>query len=75
MNLPKSTTNAIADDLRQQIAAGTLKPGDPIPSATRLKEAYRCSITPVRRAVDILKAEGLIEGVPGIGVYVKAPAE
>jgi DNA-binding GntR family transcriptional regulator len=65
-----SKTQRVIDDLRQQIESGRLKPGDQLPSATALRAQYGVSITVVRSAVNWLKAVGLVEGVPGVGVFV-----
>jgi DNA-binding GntR family transcriptional regulator len=63
-------------DLRRQIADGRLPIGQPIPSTASLGQQYRVSSTVVRRAVSELRAEGLLYGHPGKGVFVKAkPAE
>jgi GntR family transcriptional regulator len=63
----------IVDDIRQQIASGALAPGDVLPSEAELREMYGVSNTVVRNAVLILKAERLVEGRQGSGVYVAAP--
>jgi GntR family transcriptional regulator len=65
-----SKTRAIIDDLTRQIEDGVLQPGDRLPSAVQLCEQYEVSITVVRDAVLWLKAIGLVEGVPGVGVFV-----
>lgn len=66
----------IADDLRGQIASGVLKKGSAIPSTADLKKRYGYSTTVVRKAVDVLRNEGLLIGQPGKAVYVEAtPAE
>ena len=62
----------VAGDLRAQIASGTLKVGDPIPSAAKLASHYGYSITVVRRAIETLRNEGLLQGQPGKAVYVRA---
>lgn len=62
----------IADDLRSQIAAGTLQIGDPIPSTAVLQERYGYSSTVVRKAVEVLRNEGLVRGQPGKAVFVNA---
>lgn len=70
--MSKSITQRIIDDLTEDIRSGRLNPGDKIPSARELREKYDdCSISPVAAAVRTLKALGLIEGVPGVGVFVK----
>ncbi|MGW3765919.1 winged helix-turn-helix domain-containing protein [Streptomyces sp. NPDC005131] len=62
-------------DLRRQIAAGQLPVGEPIPSTASLGQQYGVSVTVVRRAVSELRAEGLLYGRPGKGVFVKAKPE
>jgi DNA-binding GntR family transcriptional regulator len=66
-----SKTQRIIDDITGQIEAGQLRPGDQLPSAAELRAQYGVSITVVRSAVNWLKAVGLVEGVPGVGVFVK----
>lgn len=62
----------VMDALRKGIADEKLKVGMPIPSTDKLIEEHGVSKTVIRRAVDELKAEGLLEGRPGKGVYVLA---
>jgi GntR family transcriptional regulator len=64
----------IADDIRGQITAGILKPGDQLPTTSALKAQYETSSTAVRGAMIVLRGEGLIEGRQGKGVYVAQPA-
>ncbi|MFI7470544.1 FadR/GntR family transcriptional regulator [Nonomuraea sp. NPDC049646] len=66
----------VLKDLRARITSGSLPVGEPIPSTAKLVQQYEVSITVVRRAVETLKSEGVLEGQPGKGVYVIAtPAE
>ncbi len=65
-----SKTQAVIDNITRQIEDGVLRPGDRLPSAVQLCEQYDVSITVVRGAVLWLKAIGLVEGVPGVGVFV-----
>ncbi|MEV4775829.1 GntR family transcriptional regulator [Microbacterium sp. LWH12-1.2] len=51
----------IADDLRAQIAAGTLRPGDDVPTEAELAERWRTSRGPIRNALAALRTDGLIE--------------
>ncbi|KXK61525.1 GntR family transcriptional regulator [Micromonospora rosaria] len=60
----------VARDIREQIASGQLKPGDKLPSFSALCQQYEVSNTVVRAAMLLLKAEGLIDGRQGKGVYV-----
>jgi GntR family transcriptional regulator len=68
-----SKTRRLIDDITQQIEDGMLKPGDQLPSAAQLRKQYEVSITVVRGAMLWLKASGLVEGVPGVGVFVALP--
>jgi DNA-binding transcriptional regulator YhcF (GntR family) len=65
----------LMQDLRRQIAEGRLAIGEPIPSTVSLGQQYGVSSTVVRRAVSELRAEGLLYGHPGKGVFVKAMPE
>ncbi|MFC5813631.1 GntR family transcriptional regulator [Nonomuraea harbinensis] len=61
----------IADDLRAQIRGGSLAPGTPLPSTTRLAEQYGASLSVVKLAVGVLRTEGLVIGQQGKGVFVR----
>jgi len=51
----------IADDLRDQIADGALRPGDDVPTEAELAEKWSTSRGPIRNALAALRSEGLIE--------------
>lgn len=55
----------IVDRVRREIAAGLLKPGDELPSASALAESWGCSLEPVRRAMRELDLAGVIRTRPG----------
>jgi len=57
-------------DITAKIEAGELKPGDKLPSAAQLRSQYQVSGMVVREAMLVLKAVGLVVGVPGAGVFV-----
>ncbi|MEU1731359.1 GntR family transcriptional regulator [Streptosporangium sp. NPDC020145] len=61
----------IAMDLRAQIMAGTLAPGEKIPSTRALMQQYATSGTAIANAVAILKEEGWVIGQQGKGVTVR----
>lgn len=65
----------VADDLRRRIAAAELPVGSAIPSTAKLSQAYGISVTVVRAAVAQLRADGLVVGQPGKGVFVRATPE
>jgi DNA-binding GntR family transcriptional regulator len=60
----------VADDLRAKIAAGTYEIGGDLPSTARIMDTYVVSSTVAKFAIRELKAEGLVVGQPGKGVYV-----
>ncbi len=64
---------AIADALRARIAAGEIEPGSLLPSESALCAEYGVARNTVRRALDQLAAEGLIESLPGRGRVVASP--
>ncbi|MCX7669573.1 MAG: GntR family transcriptional regulator [Anaerolineae bacterium] len=61
----------LANILRQQIAAGELRPGDRVPSEGQLCEQYGVSPMTVRRAINILLDEGLVTAMRGRGTFVR----
>ncbi|MEV4411555.1 GntR family transcriptional regulator [Catellatospora sp. NPDC049609] len=61
----------IAAELRCRIVAGELAPGAKLPSESRLMAMFGVSNTVTKRAIAVLKAEGLVEGRHGSGVYVR----
>jgi GntR family transcriptional regulator len=61
----------IIDDLRDQILSGHRAPGERMPSEHELAEEYRTSRPTVRRALAVLKAEGLIVTEQGRGAFVR----
>jgi GntR family transcriptional regulator len=74
ITMPISKWERVAEAIREQIRTGQLKPGDKLPSIAELQELYGVSYGPVRSATLVLKAEGLIYGQPGEGVYVASSA-
>lgn len=60
----------IADRLREQIADGSIPPGRRIPSLVQLEQEYGVARDTLRKAVQVLKDEGLVETVTGMGVFV-----
>jgi GntR family transcriptional regulator, transcriptional repressor for pyruvate dehydrogenase complex len=58
---------AIAAELRNRIAGGSLPPGAPLPVEDDLTAEFGCSKPVVREALRILETEGLLEVKRGIG--------
>lgn len=61
----------IAADLRVLIEDGDLPPGARLPSRAELSRRYGVSDRVAVEAVRVLVAEGLVEGRPGSGTYVR----
>ncbi|HBF83981.1 MAG TPA: GntR family transcriptional regulator [Streptomyces sp.] len=62
----------IAAQLRASIADGSIPVGRRIPSLVELEQRYNVARDTLRKAVKMLKDEGLVETVNGMGVYVIA---
>src|SRR5688572_16025180 len=60
--------------LREKISSGALQPGARLSEYAEAK-ALGTSRGPVREAVSKLTSEGLVEKIPGIGVFVRTPAD
>lgn len=65
----------IIADIRKAVETGQLKPGDRLPTIAQLCEQYQASNTPVKYALRLLEAEGLIETWQGKGTYVRRRTE
>jgi GntR family transcriptional regulator len=61
---------AIADELRQRVESGELAAGALLPSESELSGAYDVSRVTVRKALDILRDEGLVDSRQGFGWFV-----
>jgi GntR family transcriptional regulator len=60
----------IAEDLREQIESGKLKPGQQLQTELELREHYGASRNTVRDAIKWLTTLGLVESRPGSGTFV-----
>jgi GntR family transcriptional regulator len=60
----------IAEDLRRQIEAGGLRPGQQLRTELELREKYNASRNTVRDAIKWLITRGLVETRPGQGTFV-----
>ncbi|WP_318210728.1 GntR family transcriptional regulator [Streptomyces sp. SJL17-1] len=73
---PRSPHQKIAAELRRRITRGDLPPGSKLGSTAELMEQHGgVANTTVQKALQMLKAEGLLEGLPGRGVYVRQHAQ
>ncbi len=62
----------IADHLRHRVSAGEFPPGRLLPSEAELSQTYGASRVTVRRALEVLRDEGLVDSRQGFGWFVSA---
>jgi GntR family transcriptional regulator len=63
---------AIADELRGRVESGELGAGRLLPSESELSRAHAVSRVTVRKALELLREEGLIDARQGFGWFVAA---
>jgi GntR family transcriptional regulator len=63
---------AIADDLRERVGYGEFAAGRLLPSESELSAAYDASRVTVRKALEALREEGLVDARQGFGWFVAA---
>ena len=69
-NDPRPAYLQVADELRDSIDSGGLKPGERLPSGRDLARRYGVAPMTVSHALDVLRGEGLVEAYQGRGVFV-----
>jgi GntR family transcriptional regulator len=67
---PDPIYRQIAAVLAGRIADGTYAPNRAIPSAAAIAQEFGVARRTANQAVDVLKADGLVRGVRGRGVFV-----
>lgn len=60
----------VANQLREQIQAGKLKPRDPLPSESAMVADHGIARETARRAIALLRDEGLVVTLPQRGTFV-----
>lgn len=65
----------LAGILRERIVSGEIPPGKRLPSLTELEAESGLARNTVRKALDLLKTEGLISASPGRGMFVIGETE
>jgi GntR family transcriptional regulator len=63
----------LADILRAAIADGTYPPGTWLPRTHELESEHKLAAGTIRKSLAVLRAEGLIQTVPGRGNIVIRP--
>lgn len=68
---PELVYMLIADDVAEQIAAGTLVPRQRLPGEAGMAAEYGVARMTIRRAVRELRERGLVHTVNGKGTFVR----
>jgi GntR family transcriptional regulator len=68
--MPEPIYRTIAEDLRRQIEAGELLPGQQLRTEIELRDHYNASRNTIRDAIKLLITRGLVETRPGQGTFV-----
>lgn len=66
--------DGVVQEIQRQIAAGTLKDGDRLPSVESLADDFGVSRASIREALQALAARGVVEIQHGRGTFVRAIA-
>ncbi len=61
----------LVDQVRYAAAAGSLRPGDPLPSIRPLAEELRVNRNTIAKAYTELESQGVIETIPGKACFLK----
>lgn len=72
--LPEPLYRRIADDLREKIVSGELRPGARLPTQAELEAVHGISTNTARLAIAVLVNEGLVESLQGRGTFVRRQA-
>lgn len=60
----------VANELRARIDSGKISPGRALPPLVKLEGEFGAARDTLRKAVQVLKDEGRVQTVRGMGVYV-----
>lgn len=63
---------ALAAALRARVVAGEWPPGSALPAEDKLAQDHQVALGTMRRALELLAGEGLIERIHGRGTFVRA---
>lgn len=61
----------VYDDVSQKVRNGIYKQGDKLPSDSELSSIYKVSIITVKRALNLLRDEGIVQRVSGVGTFIR----
>ena len=69
----RNLAQGVVESFTASIQAGTLKPGEKLPTESVIMEMHGVSRTVVREAISHLQAAGLVQTRHGIGTFVLEP--
>jgi DNA-binding GntR family transcriptional regulator len=69
-NDPRPAYAQVAEHLRSSIRAGHFAPGEKLPAGRELASQYGVAMMTVKRALDVLRSDGLVVSQQGRGVFV-----
>jgi GntR family transcriptional regulator len=70
--MPRYMYEQITEALRGRIRDGTYPPGSQLPTRVELRKEFQVSDIVITFAMRTLRQQGLVETLPGVGVYVAA---
>jgi GntR family transcriptional regulator len=70
---PVARYKQIAAILATRIERGELEPDRPVPSESTLQQEFGVARNTARKAVELLREQGLVQTVPGLGTFVLPP--
>ncbi len=73
MNDRRPTYRRLRDEIADQIGQNVWRPGETISTEAELASKYKVSVSTVRKAIDCLVDDGLIERIAGSGMFVRRP--
>ncbi|MFF7727495.1 GntR family transcriptional regulator [Streptomyces sp. NPDC008001] len=62
----------IAAELRARIASGEIRAGEKVPSTRQIAQEWGVAMATAGKVLSLLRAEGLVRAVPGVGTVVAA---
>lgn len=68
---PRSKSKELAENLKIQISSGVLRAGEQLDSIVCLAERHATTVATVSKAMDFLEQAGLVNRIPGKGIFVR----
>src|ERR1700732_2932943 len=72
-NISVPAYQQVADHIKSQILGGKLAAGGSLPPESELMDGSKLSRVTIRKGLEILENDGLVERKQGLGTFVRAP--